>query len=331
VNTQPPERPQAGPLTAVQWQALCAWRPEWRERPPATEPLVPDASSRRYARLADTTASFVVMARPQEFDPDTDDFLRLAAFFRRHQWPVPAITAVLAEAGLVVLEDLGDIFLHAAAGLQWYEGAVDLLVDLQCIGPPSDPATPPWNRRFDALFYQRELTLFIDAFQALTERQDGVLRDAFLRATAPLCEALAALPLVVCHRDYHRRNLLIAAGRIRPIDFQDARLGPRAYDLVSLLEDPYAGLDATQRHHLLARYRSASDTPVGDDAYALAACQRLLKAAGTYANQATAFHNDAYLPYLTPALAGARRAAIRLSTSLAATLDRLLATWEARR
>jgi aminoglycoside/choline kinase family phosphotransferase len=291
---------------------------------------VPDASSRRYVRLVDGTGPVVVMARPQAFDPNADDFLRLAAFFRRHRWPVPAVTAVLADAGLVVLEDLGDTFLHAVAGLHWYEAAIDLLVDLQRIAPPADPAGPPWDRRFDAPFFQRELTLFIDAFQALTGRQDGALRDAFLRQTEPLCAALADLPLVVCHRDYHRRNLLIAAGQIRPIDFQDARLGPRAYDLVSLLEDPYAGLDEGQRDHLLARYRSASDTPLTAEAYALAACQRLLKAAGTYANQATAFGNAAYVPYLTPALVGAQRVAERIAPSLAATIDELRATWEVR-
>jgi aminoglycoside/choline kinase family phosphotransferase len=290
---------------------------------------VPDASSRRYVRLVDATGSVVVMARPQAFDPETDDFLRLESVFRRHRWPVPAVTAVLADAGLVVLEDLGDTFLHAATGLQWYEAAVDLLVDLQRIRPPTDPEGPPWNRRFDADFYQRELTLFIDAFLTLTGRRDGALRDAFLRETEPLCSALADLPQVVCHRDYHRRNLLITAGRIRPIDFQDARMGPRSYDLVSLLEDPYAELDEIQRDRLLTRYRSASDTSLTEEAYALAACQRLLKAAGTYANQAIAFDNRAYLPYLAPALTGARRAVAPLATSLSATIDELLTNWEA--
>ena len=317
-------------MSPAQWRALLAWRPEWRARPPATDPLVPDASSRRYVRLTDDIDSVVVMARAQAFDPDTDDFLRLAAFFESHRWPVPGVTTVLAAAGLVVLEDLGDTFLHATDGLQWYEAAVDLLVDLQRIAPPADAAGPPWDRRFDANFYQRELTLFIDAIQGLTGRRHGALRETFLRQTEPICTALADLPLVVCHRDYHRRNLLITGDRVRPIDFQDARLGPRAYDLVSLLEDPYAGLGEAQRQTLLIRYRSASDTPVGDEAYALAACQRLLKAAGTYANQATTFRNDAYLPYLAPALVGAQRAAEGLGAPLATTIDGLRATWEAR-
>jgi hypothetical protein len=332
VTPQPQEPSKAGPLAPAQWQALLSWRPEWRERPPAIEALVPDASIRRYVRIGDPTGSVVVMARPQPFDARADDFLYLATFFRDHRWPVPAVLSALPEHGLVVLEDLGSTFLHATEGLQWYEQAVDLLVDLQRIGPPADPTTPPWSRRFDAAFYRRELTRFIDAFQALTGRGTRALRDTFLHQTAALCDGLAELPLVVCHRDYHRRNLLIAGGRIRPIDFQDARLGPAAYDLVSLVEDPYAGLDEDQRRHLLARYRSLSDKPVTDEAYALAACQRLLKAAGTYAHQAAAFHNHGYLPYLAPALTGASRAAGRLAPTvgpdLAATIDELVVTWE---
>jgi len=295
---------------------------------------VPDASARRYYRLRDARGSVVVLLQPRPFAPEGDDFLGLAAFFRGHGWPVPAVEAIFAEVGLVVLEDLGDTFLHAADGLASYEAAIDLLVDLQRIQPPATTTAPPWNRRFDAPFYQRELTLFIDAFQPLTATRDPVARDQFLRHTAPLCEALAALPLVVCHRDYHRRNLLVREGRVRPIDFQDARLGPRGYDLASLLEDPYGDLDDGQRRHLLARYRAASDAPLSDEEYALAAVQRLLKAAGTYANQAVNLANRAYLPYLTAALAGARRAVQGVTgrfDPLAENIDRLCATWEAHR
>ena len=157
-------------------------------------------------------------------------------------------------------------------------------------------------------------------------------RAAFLHHTAPLCDALAALPPVVCHRDFHRRNLLVREGRVRPIDFQDARLGPRGYDLVSLLEDPYGDLDEGQRHDLVTRYRAASGASLDDEEYGLAAVQRLLKAAGTFANQAANLANRAYLPYLSPALAGAQRAVHRLGhpfAGLATAIDGLCPTWGA--
>jgi aminoglycoside/choline kinase family phosphotransferase len=50
---------------------------------------------------------------------------------------------------------------------------------------------------------------------------------------------LAAEPRVLCHRDYHSRNLMWRDGRLRIIDFQDARLGPDTYDMASLLRDSH--------------------------------------------------------------------------------------------
>ena len=44
---------------------------------------------------------------------------------------------------------------------------------------------------------------------------------------------------MLCHRDYHSRNLMLHEGQLYIIDFQDARMGPDTYDLVSLLRDSY--------------------------------------------------------------------------------------------
>ena len=61
---------------------------------------------------------------------------------------------------------------------------------------------------------------------------------------------------MLCHRDYHSRNLMLHGGALYIIDFQDARIGPDTYDLVSLLRDSYVDLpDATGRG---ARSRTSS-------------------------------------------------------------------------
>ena len=57
-----------------------------------------------------------------------------------------------------------------------------------------------------------------------------------------LVAELAAEPRVLCHRDYHSRNLMLHDDRLYIIDFQDARMGPDTYDLVSLLRDSYVDL-----------------------------------------------------------------------------------------
>ena len=79
------------------------------------------------------------------------------------------------------------------------------------------------------------------------------LRARRLRANcAAIAEELAAEPRVLCHRDYHSRNLMLHDGSSYIIDFQDARMGPDTYDLVSLLRDSYVDFTEAQVDELIA-------------------------------------------------------------------------------
>ena len=73
----------------------------------------------------------------------------------------------------------------------------------------------------------------------LAAAERAALAEEFARAG----RELSGEPRVVCHRDYHSRNLMVHDGRLGVIDFQDARLGPDTYDLVSLLRDSYVELE----------------------------------------------------------------------------------------
>ena len=59
---------------------------------------------------------------------------------------------------------------------------------------------------------------------------------------------------MLCHRDYHSRNLMLHDGSLFIIDFQDARMGPDTYDLVSLLRDSYVDLTSQQVDELIAYF-----------------------------------------------------------------------------
>ena len=63
-------------------------------------------------------------------------------------------------------------------------------------------------------------------------------RTALRQELGLIVEELAAEPRVLCHRDYHSRNLMLKEGRLYIIDFQDARLGPDTYDLVACCATP---------------------------------------------------------------------------------------------
>ena len=67
-----------------------------------------------------------------------------------------------------------------------------------------------------------------------------------------IAEELAAEPRVFCHRDYHSRNLMLHDGQLYIIDFQDARMGPDTYDLVSLLRDSYMDFSEREVDELIA-------------------------------------------------------------------------------
>jgi aminoglycoside/choline kinase family phosphotransferase len=94
---------------------------------------------------------------------------------------------------------------------------------------------------YDRALLERELAIFSEWFLG---RHLGLELDvsaiAALRAVETfLVEAALAQPRTVVHRDYHSRNLMVSAPNPGVLDFQDAVVGPIAYDLVSLLRDCY--------------------------------------------------------------------------------------------
>jgi hypothetical protein len=115
---------------------------------------------------------------------------------------------------------------------------------------------------------------------------------------------------VLCHRDYHSRNLMWRDGRLCIIDFQDARLGPDTYDLVSLLRDSYVDLPERVVDELIAYFLALSGRPADDAEFRrrfdLMALQRNLKALGTFGYQTTARRNPVYIQYIPRTLKHAR-------------------------
>jgi N-acetylmuramate 1-kinase len=271
-------------------------------------PLLGDASDRRYYRLlfaspVDDIASLVLMRLAQPYTEGELPFVNVQRYLVMKGIPVPRIFCDDAAHGFVLLEDLGDITLEAA--LQeatheqisvWYREAVDMLLTLQ---RPEAPAPRHSCAAFQLAFDVDKLMWELDFFvtymlkglcgQRLTSTAEAVLRGQFWRITA----RLAREPRVLTHRDYHSRNLMLQAGRLRLIDFQDARLGPCHYDLASLLNDSYIDLDGAIREQLLTYYLDrkaraegyAIDRAAFLQVFDYMCLQRNLKALGTFAYQ----------------------------------------------
>ena len=109
---------------------------------------------------------------------------------------------------------------------------------------------------------------------------------------------------MLCHRDYHSRNLMLHDERLYIIDFQDARMGPDTYDLASLLRDSYVDLPEQTVNELIAYFLALKGTTdpsqetVFRERFDLMALQRNLKALGTFGYQTTARRNPVYIQYI---------------------------------
>ena len=276
-------------------------------------PLTGDASDRRYFRVLVKDARPIVLAMhagPIEFA--AMPFVSIARLLAAVPLPVPQILHHSNELGVLGLEDLGDVTLQAHLGAATpaehaalYRQAVALIATLQRRGAElASPEYLPYGIAFDVEKLAWELDFFIkhfiEAYRGVTIAQQD--RDELRREFATLIQALAAEPRVLCHRDYHSRNLMLHHDRLYIIDFQDARMGPDTYDLVSLLRDSYVDLPDQTVDELIAYFLALKGHNGTEAAFRerfdLMALQRNLKALGTFGYQTTARRNPVYIQYI---------------------------------
>jgi aminoglycoside/choline kinase family phosphotransferase len=155
-------------------------------------------------------------------------------------------------------------------------------------------------------------------------------REALDSEFASMAQELASEPKVLCHRDYHSRNLMVHEGTLVIIDFQDARMGPDTYDLVSLLRDSYVDLTETQVDELVAYFLALRGAGPAEDLafrprFDLMALQRNLKALGTFGYQTTARSNPVYIQFMPRTLSYVRTNLARYARF--GRLQELLADW----
>jgi aminoglycoside/choline kinase family phosphotransferase len=291
-------------------------------------PLTGDASDRRYLRILLRDAPSQVLAvYPQAFDVEQLPFANVARLMAAMPVPVPAILGHSNELGILALEDLGDVTLQAHLGAATradhaalYRQAVTLIARMQQRGRDlTSDKYLPYGIAFDVEKLSWELQFFVRHF--LEAYRGAVLtpaeRDALGIELLRIAEELAAEPRVFCHRDYHSRNLMLHAGQLYIIDFQDARMGPDTYDLVSLLRDSYMDFSEREVDELIAfflalrgvgAHRRGADMEAGvfKRRFDLMALQRNLKALGTFGFQTTARGNPVYIQYIPRTLAYVR-------------------------
>ncbi len=283
-------------------------------------PLTGDASTRRYFRVIPAAGPSVVLALhdgPIEFA--TLPFVNVAELLQRVPLPVPAVIGHSDALGILALQDLGDVTLQAHVGAgtptehaALYRQAMSFIASLQRRGAElASVAYAPYRIAFDVEKLTWELDFFVrhfvEGYRGVT--LSGSERTALAEEWAAIALELASEPRVLCHRDYHSRNLMVHDGGLFVIDFQDARMGPDTYDLASLLRDSYVDISEHELDDLIAYFVAL--TGVADAAafrrrFDLMAVQRNLKALGTFGHQTTARGNPVYIQYVPRTLHYAR-------------------------
>lgn len=284
-------------------------------------PLAGDASTRKYFRVVMGSRSWVLMSWDPFVDDENYPFLSVLDHFAQAGVHVPEIIAKSPENGMVLMEDLGDLTLERKVWeyqnqklvLPFYQQAIDELIrihyhatDARHISSTAFRTEFNTDKFLWEMNYGREHVLEKLCKLKLTEAVSAEIQRIFLE----ICSRLDREPKRISHRDYHSRNLMIKLNRMYVIDFQDARMGPIQYDLVSLIHDSYVNLDAETSENILNYYLAQASPWLGnqfsrdqfDEVFRLQKIQRCFKACGSFASFFNQRGDTRYLKYLQPTL-----------------------------
>lgn len=279
-----------------------------------------DASTRSYTRLVLPDRSAILMNAPARPDgppvregksysrlvhlaEDVKPFVAMDRALLAQGFSGPQIYAADLEAGLLVLEDLGQEPVvrgePPAPIRERYEAAIGVLAALHTrplpqilhVAPRVERPLPP----YDVSAFLVELDLMLDWYlPARGVELDGVKREEFHLFWRGALNTVLADPPTWVLRDFHSPNLLWlpereGVRRVGLIDFQDAVMGPAAYDVVSLTQDARVDVPEALELHLVGQYvKARREADPGFDvrgfarAYALLGAQRATKILGIF-------------------------------------------------
>lgn len=238
--------------------------------------------------------------------------------------PVPDVLVDRPDVKAMLMSNAGT---ERKMSLEDYAKVVETLVRFNALGtepdvpadllPPFDDETWEWERNLFAKYclganFQMEMSA------AVRKELEGV------------AEILEKEPKALVHRDFQSTNVLWKGSDLAFIDFQGMRLGPAAYDLASLVYDPYVTFTDEQRRALVALYAKTAGRPEFEKVLPLAAVQRLCQCLGAYGRLASVGQPQ-FQKHVVPALQNLLDAADKASLeAVGALAEDLLAKFSHR-
>lgn len=297
-------------LTVSEMNALSSLGFDDATRPCTVILLPARGSARSFIRVSDTEQRIILM-RYDARRIENIYYLKQARFLDKHNWPVPHVLWEPKHEWWAVLEDVGDTSLQELVAEtpvdtnKRYRAVLDHVLQLH--GPVTRsfrrskiPAMPPFN----AQLYRYERELFIRHYLHDLRGADSTTIDRVNRDLLRVARRLKHTAPVLLHRDLQSSNILYRGTQPVFIDFQGMRLGPAAYDVASLLCDPYVQLSRRLRENLLNYYaQQAAPQTFSIDHYRWACAQRLCQAIGAYARLGAMPGCRRFLDHIPAALA----------------------------
>ena len=272
--------------------------------------LAADASFRRYLRLQRAGERAVLMDAPPP--EDVRPFERVSGLLLGLGLSAPRPLAVDEDAGLMLLEDLGDatftrVLARGDDEAALYRLAIDTLIALHR-GWSRDLPGAEDLPEYDEARLLEEAVLLTDWFLPALRGAPtpAPLRDSYIEAWREVFPVARALPETLVLRDYHVDNLMVLEGRAGVaacglLDFQDAVRGSPAYDLVSLLEDARRDIAPSLVEEMFERYHAAFEGLDGEllrAAMSVLGAQRNAKIIGIFTRLDRRDHKPDYLTHI---------------------------------
>ncbi len=280
--------------------------------------LAGDASSRKYYRIIVDNRTLVLM-KWEPFLASKYPFISVLSHFAAAGVHVPKLVDMSEADGLVLLEDLGDLTLErkfweqqeSETSFEYYKLAIDEIIKIHYQSTALKKPCTAFDIEFNTEKFVWELNYGKDNLIKgilgfnLSEKLEKEIESIFFK----ISETLHNEPKFISHRDFHSRNLMLKFDTMYVIDFQDARLGPVQYDLVSLIKDSYVDIQDDYGQKILGYYfdrakefKQTFDKDHFNQIYELQSIQRCFKACGSFASFFHQREDRRYLKYLAPTL-----------------------------
>ena len=237
-----------------------------------------------------------------------------ARWLKAHGIPVPEIEVDLPALKTMVMSNAGE---ERKMSLEEYVKVVEALAKFNALGGAAERELTSLLPPFDMETWEWEHALFS---KFCLDAQYGMsMPPEVARELGNVASLLEREPKALVHRDFQSTNVMWRGGDLTFIDFQGMRLGPAAYDLASLVYDPYVKFTDGERRALVSLYAKAAGRPEIVKVLPYAAVQRLSQCLGAYGRLASVGQPQ-FRKHVVPALANLKDAAEKAGLDATAKL-----------